>query len=110
LKFSSIDFYKYVAPMALGTAQLCAFASLQCNPATSSHFAKIFPERGLSQAAAASLANGGWGYRTVFRTRACCGLGQPALRFGCGSAALRLCVNFIPQTESFRLGRFFSSG
>jgi hypothetical protein len=28
LKFFSIGFYKYVAPMALGTAQLCAFASL----------------------------------------------------------------------------------
>ena len=41
-------------------------------------------ERGLSQAAAESLANGGWGYRTVFRTRTCCGLGQPALRFGSG--------------------------
>jgi hypothetical protein len=28
VKFFSTGFYKYVAPMALGTAQLCAFASL----------------------------------------------------------------------------------
>jgi hypothetical protein len=49
----------------------------------------VYPERGLSQAAAESLANEGWDYRTVFRTRTGCGLGQPALRFDCGPAALQ---------------------
>jgi hypothetical protein len=69
--------------------------SPQCYPPTSSRAAKNFPERGLSQAVAASLKNGGWDYRTAFRIGTRCGLGQPALRFGGGFAALRLCVDSV---------------
>ena len=56
-------------------------AALQCYRPTWSRAAKIFPERGLSQAAAATIANREALLKTAFRAPARCELGQLALRF-----------------------------
>ena len=53
------------------------------------------PERGLSQAAAEPTTKADRSCRTAFRMRSRCGLGQPALHFGCGFPVLRLGVHWL---------------